>query len=285
MFEETSARPHYPTMIGTNNSQLIFCLPPKVGCTNFKYMFVNLSTNSTLPNNLNVHAHALMEKYGLIDIWHLLPHWDQISEIKGDYVKIMITRHPLRRLISCYKQKRLELKSMLSKMPIDKLKGYEAIHNRTKNGNDLTFPEFVQFIIDTYDWVSHNIFARHWLPVTSLCRVCYVQYDFILHLEHMEDDLDLLQAQGYLNKQARLPTWHRPMELQYSAQNTSIIEEDTRLHMKQLSPIQIAKLLKIYKWDFKIFGYSPVDFLWICKTCKVKLYSYILKITMLEMML
>lgn len=50
------------------------------------------------------------------------------------------------------------------------LKKYRNATDQNKAGNGVTFPEFVQYILD-----DPNHLNEHWAPYTSLCLPCYVR--------------------------------------------------------------------------------------------------------------
>lgn len=111
-----------------------------------------------------------------------------------------------------------------------------------QEGGVVTFRQFVHYLI------SQKFTARfndHWRPFHECCLPCHVHYDFIGHLETLEEDSRyVIDELGFRSKQ--LPSWY----VNYNA---------SRLVTKMFANVttsEIRRLAYIYRLDFVLFGYS-----------------------------
>ena len=247
---------HLPIYINEKHRTL-HCLTPKAGCTNFKRMLIwasGLYQDDRKLDKEYVHVPYTMEHYG----YYRLNRVPNMTDINKSYYKVMIIRNPIRRLVSCYRDKQKDLSNIILQLvkglPDTLLMQHKAIHERAKNGQYLSFAEFVQFIIDTYHVEGLGPFAEHWLPITQICQVCRVHYDFIISMEHVDEDIRLLQKLGHLNSSIQYPSGRDPGEKQ------SFYSDEWETYatglFNQLSSIQMKKVLEIYKDDFDYLGYG-----------------------------
>ena len=110
-------------------------------------------------------------------------------------------------------------------------------------GERPTFQEFVKFLIDPRTKRPVN---RHWMPFYKLCRPCKVHYDFIGHLETLNQDI------SYVLKTIGFPDDKR-FHIHKSRVNSSSL---VGKQVATLSHDQLTKLTDIYRLDFLLFGYS-----------------------------
>lgn len=63
-----------------------------------------------------------------------------------------------------------------------------------KNGDDVTFREFVDFVTDDSE---NKIRNEHWRPINELCRPCTVNYNLVSKYESLvEDATEILERIG-----------------------------------------------------------------------------------------
>ena len=101
-----------------------------------------------------------------------------------EYAKFMFVRHPMERLVSAYRDKfvnnnRSQEKWFFSRYGRKIIKRYRANATRESfaKGHDVTFAEFVQYVIDLPRSNHHIMFDNHWRPMHDLCFPCAIQYD------------------------------------------------------------------------------------------------------------
>ena len=81
--------------------------------------------------------------------------------------KFFFVRHPFERLVSCYRDK-FEFGSKSDYI-------FKTFNPSQIKSSRPTFPEFVQYLIDT----PIEQYNDHWLPYWMHCQVCTQNYDII----------------------------------------------------------------------------------------------------------
>lgn len=63
-----------------------------------------------------------------------------------------------------------------------------------KNGDDVTFQEFVEYVTDESSNETRN---EHWKPIYELCQPCLVNYNLVSKYESLvEDATEVLERIG-----------------------------------------------------------------------------------------
>jgi len=105
--------------------------------------------------------------------------------------------------------------------------------------------EFVQYIIHHNAWG----FDEHWRPMSLYCGICSFPYNRILHFENIETE-EKYFAKEISAKNAIHPRWENRNDEGFPK------EEILRKYFDILEDAEIDALYKIYKDDFKMFGYQ-----------------------------
>lgn len=111
-------------------------------------------------------------------------------------------------------------------------------------GNNVSFPEFVQFILS--EGADTN---EHWAPIYNLCLPCRLSYSFIGQYETISEDA-----------KAILSMIGAP-SIEFPVTRIGHTREKLRYFLQELSIYQIQALYKSYENDFKLFGYGLEDVL------------------------
>ena len=138
-----------------------------------------------------------------------------------------------------------------------------------KTTANLNFELFVEFVIHEIRSGLYSFGTLHWLPQTHICPVCHhdsdggAAYDFIGHLDTLEDDLEEL---------VRLcPELERFKDLLRGKPNAvdgGKISTASRSHayFRQLDKRLVLQLFEVYKDDFALFGFPyPEEFVKIAR--------------------
>ena len=122
--------------------------------------------------------------------------WRRLSEYKEKekslrlktYFKFVFVREPLHRLLSAFKDKFIGKNRHFSKN-IRKVivKAFRSKDFDPNGENNVTFSEFVHFY--SRDVITRN---PHWRQYEDLCHPCFINYDFIGHLETLREDAPLV---------------------------------------------------------------------------------------------
>ncbi len=141
----------------------------------------------------------------------------------ASYIKVLIVRNPLERLLSAYRNK-LEPPFSPAKRHFfpDNLKWYivqrsrrEQLSEDLRNGNisrslHPSFLEFVHFM-SLFDLSTYN---EHFKPVLDLCFPCAIQYDFYANFKSL--DYDLYALMDYLG----IPSSYYPKAISHISKPT-----------------------------------------------------------------
>lgn len=102
---------------------------------------------------------------------------------------------------------------------------------------NLTFQQFLTCIADG----SNDM---HWTPQWKLCNVCEINFDFIGHLDTVDEDAAHVISEIGLN-------------VTYPHSFASKTKQDINEWYKALPKELLLKLQKRYQYDFELHGWDP----------------------------
>ena len=148
-----------------DNRKFLFCINPKVACTNWKRTFLAMSGEKMAADLDSEEVHASkdlirLSSYPVEEIYRKL----------ATYTKYVFVRHPYDRLLSAFRDK-FEKKTsnfysrFLSPYIIRKYRIHSRNLTQQHGSNSVTFEEFV-------DYVLEKKFDRHWKPFHLNCLPC-----------------------------------------------------------------------------------------------------------------
>ena len=237
---------------GSKKMNISYCVIPKAGCTTWIRIFKflagqKLSTGNPMSiSKYEVHYEA-KDKYERFYI-------DRDSVfIKGSW-RIMTVRDPYTRLWSAYIDKLLLPDFWLTKgRQIVRLTRPVATPESVRCGNDVTFPEFIEYVIRNGHDMASIQQDKHWLPVSDICDPCVYKPDVIAKQETFLRDLAyVLKEKGMTEilqsiTSAKHPYFDLMDEIKYNF-------EIFKLHKHCTSIVGICKRMWI---AFTLNGYIP----------------------------
>lgn len=228
------SRRHLDNLVVVDQDEIIYCAIPKVASTEWREALTvyvghdkvkgKESQNRTMWKHLNEYS------------------TQNVTDKLQKYYKFIFVREPFARLLSAYKSKFVAGNDYYFKTF-----GREIIQKFRKNatehakntGDDVTFLEFLKHIIVAQ---YHD---EHWRPYDDLCHVCSINYDFIGHLETIDEDTPFLLKELGVEDRVTFKSRRR------SPQSSS----DLLKYYSQIPGPYIKRLGKIYFRDFQMFGY------------------------------
>ena len=203
--------------------QLLYCSTYKVSSTQLKQLIVKFSAGS----------------------WKQLEHYSDAEreQVLQTHFKFMFVRQPLERLLSAFIDKMYVARDpMYRRMwgrPILKRYRPNATAEAVENCDDITFEEFVRYVVDG-GW------DPHWAKYHRWCRVCAIDYDFIGRFENLQAELQYVfrWAPGV----EEMPNFIKP----YVSHNTTA---KVISYYSQLPRPLLVRLVRFFRSDYEVFGY------------------------------
>ncbi|KAI6653569.1 Carbohydrate sulfotransferase 10-like [Oopsacas minuta] len=266
----------YYSMLFNDRFQLLQCVIQKVSSSTWVSIFLELGgfDSQYLPE-----SHPIWQKISLVNN---LTDSRLLAQRFQTYTKFLLTRHPFERLLSAYKDKfilhsygdqfayDIIVKNYLSNVEEDVIR---QMREKLKRGeNDLninlsnstikqiarlnsgarefniTFLEFLNYIIAFVKVNEIHRLDYHWAPITIVCDPCEVRYDIIGKFETLSEDseaiLDYVQPN---NTQNRVTFPKRDPKVTNNLCNEAFMK----------IPLNVKRsLYEIYKEDFILFDYE-----------------------------
>ena len=171
------------------------------------------------------------------------------------YFKFTFVREPFERILSAYKDKFVHLRRV--DRPILAFHGREILKNFRPNAtrqaftklDDITFREFIQYLVTKGSNKSTPVIDWHWDNYVNICGMCAINYDFIGHYETFDQDLaDFIEAAGVSPKVAE--------RFDARANNKSDTASLLVSYYSQI-PIEWIDILgRLFRANFEMFSYD-----------------------------
>ena len=232
--------------------EVMGCFVAKVACSTWKYIMINATgkVNNVKRGQIAIHSRPFMRTVGLHVLADYTP--DEIEHRLRNYYKFMLVRHPFDRLSSAYREKfgpkNTYYHEALGKGIIKKYRK-NATQESLETGNDVKFGEFVKYLLDG----NPPGYNDHWKRYYEVCDPCRVKYNHIAKLETMGEDAGVILPTLGLSSHTSLPEWNVNLQAKKydisSGKNLSYVFDG-------LPPEDVRQLLRIYDYDFRLFGYQ-----------------------------
>lgn len=194
---------HNKVILG-QNSGLYVCLPPKSGVTNWHWLIAGISKRLR-PDVVKTFVHNVYESWpGFMEYRRLLE-----EKLKGTYnltgigsrdlrslklkndrnwekdaKGVILVRHPLTRLYSSWSNRFYKTHAKYYPEKIKFIKEHFEIENiNPPEGMAVTFLGFLKFVTSDEMWGHTRLQNGHWMPISTLCDVCNIKYDYIINQE------------------------------------------------------------------------------------------------------
>ena len=130
--------------------KFLLCSIAKIACTNWKRVLIYMTGKSRVESPEDIRS----------DYAHVSPHlvrlskfsMPEIKHILNTYSKLIFVRHPFTRVLSAYRNKLANKENAVFNLGIGKkiIRKYRAnpSNESLRRGHDVTFEEFVKFLLD-----------------------------------------------------------------------------------------------------------------------------------------
>ncbi|XP_011668980.2 carbohydrate sulfotransferase 11 [Strongylocentrotus purpuratus] len=235
--------------------KLLYCSIPKVGCTSWKRLILNITGYADALAELEKEKGALSVHETMQRIFQPLSKMDpgEAREVLKSYKKFMFVRNPYTRVLSAYRDKLILDKhskwrdEMLEWMVTEDPQAAADVFLGRRN---FTFEEFLRFYLSP---INNN---PHWREYYRLCLPCLVSYDFIGKFETMaEDSRYILDTLFRGNSSVGLSKSNRVTN---SSNNASLMDFYSRVPKDLLRRVSMYSGFTI---DSKLFSYDVPGFI------------------------
>ncbi|XP_075049069.1 carbohydrate sulfotransferase 9-like [Mixophyes fleayi] len=225
-----------------HSHKFIYCEVPKVGCSNWKRIIILLNESRGLTINE-------LEKSDV----HLSPFLIKLSsyppsiqtQLLANYTKVMVTRHPLERVVSAYRDKFSHANKGYYGATIANIIKRRVRKNKNFTEN-ITFQEFARYIV----LENPQSADTHWKPMNLLCNPCKIHYDIIGKLETIKQDADFVLKSIGAPKNLSYPS------IKHYSNEARTNDQISRHYLETLPPSLFRQLVKVYSVDFTMFEYN-----------------------------
>ena len=176
------------------------------------------------------------------------------------YLKSVMVRHPLERLLSAYRDKaqpsyfRARPKRIFPKLTLRNLmRDDNEIQEKLQEMDHFAFKSFLidNLFRTDLSWDYAGVLQRHWSKSNYLCRLCSIKWDFIAKMETIDTDSEkIFDFIGLTGK----------VHLGMHAANNGMGKVVN--YFKGLPKSIFLGIYEIYKMDFEILGYGVSEGLW-----------------------
>lgn len=242
-------RAAFRNILVSDKNQLLYCMIPKVACSNWRRVLLVLEGYTENPEALGT-ADVHNNTFGLL---RPLSDYssDEIIFRLSTYYKFLFVRNPIERLTSAYRNKFVEterpfFKKIFGRYILQKYRP-EKPASEVEKGEGVTFRDFVQYIVDSPP--EHREFVNsHWERYDRLCLPCLIYYDYIGKFETIEDDADYLLQLIDAKSKVSFPN----IKSTYRVPTKAL----SNFYYKSLSSDLQQRLVDKYEHDFDMFGYK-----------------------------
>ena len=246
---------HFSSIYVDDRHEFMYCMIPKVACTNWKRVLLVLSGHMNVTNPFDItpaqaHSREYNKHLKTLDMYSV----EEIKYRLENYFKFMFVRDPFERLLSAYRNKftvsyNTYFPQRYGRHIIKKFRQRPS-RQAMRQGKDVTFEEFTQYLLDPD---TEKPFNAHWRQYYKICHPCIVQYDAIGKYESMEADTSHILNEAGISDVIRFPKANR---LPGRPKTADILQQT----YANLSSVDIHRLWETYSVDFSMFGYPYPDF-------------------------
>ncbi|ELT96526.1 hypothetical protein CAPTEDRAFT_216064 [Capitella teleta] len=244
----------YSRMLVNEKHNVMYCALPKAGSTTINNLFY-YSITGKLPED-DIHCMDCWRKAGM-EYLHRYSHAAR-RKMLNTFYKVLVVRHPLDRMVSCWNGKFVHHNGNGNpwKMHFPRMvKLLRKIQINSSLEPDLrmnpTFEEFAKYIVHLNTLGLKD--DQHWRPHYRMCHPCSLDYDLIIKLDTIGDDLKPLMRKLNLTD-SNFPSLNVRRDI-----GTHAAFQRTLPEYRQLLADDIEKLRNMFRYDMELFNYHWDD--------------------------
>ncbi|XP_046561095.1 carbohydrate sulfotransferase 14-like [Haliotis rubra] len=234
----------YPRIIVDHRYKVLYCEIPKIATTNWKRVFLMLSSKMSPSLKLKMNGNDIHHKYEKYTTFLSALQPAEIDEVLRTYYKFVFVREPFERLLSAYRSKMAATnEGMFASIGRSIARKYRNnSHNKDPHPS---FSEFLEYIVKT----NTRTFNEHWQLQEDLCQVCNIKYDLIGKYEELQT-----------TAQTILDHIGAPSNVTFPQRSDTYLTEKTnrllRHYYQDIPPSLLEHVWRKYYPDFQLFNYT-----------------------------
>ncbi|XP_041371691.1 carbohydrate sulfotransferase 11-like [Gigantopelta aegis] len=241
---------HLQQILVDDDHKMLYCQIPEVAQTDWLRILVFLTGKVKVNNHLSMTSYDVHSKYN--------KYLKKLSDFSvkerqrriKDYYKFVFVREPIERLVGVYRNKFYAKYSTYFHQTFGRkiIKKYRKNPSKASllKGNDVTFAEFIQYLVDS-ERDDREPLNEHWEQYYKHCHPCLIRYNFVGTFENLQRDV-----QYVLKKTSAVQKLKPPLTSPVSPYSESFL---TSMY-KSVSTTNIRKLWKMYYPDYNLFSYQ-----------------------------
>lgn len=233
----------------SDRKNVIYCSVPKVACTNWKRVLQVFEEKIEHPMEIDNKEAVHTLKYSTFATINAT----EVMWRKNLYYSFLFVRHPLERLLSAYRNKLQDPYNSVFQRSVGSkiLKLYRVglTEKQYNDGKNVTFKEFINYVIQTFNDNGAKGLDEHWRIIHSLCNPCTMKYNFVGKMETLVEDAEQVLKEVGADKLVQFPSNATD---KYQVK----INELMKKYYSSMPAEVITQLYEIYEDDFVSFGYD-----------------------------
>jgi len=249
----------FPGSLYNKNFKYTICRIQKVASSNWIRAILvmdNIYSNKDLPEHLEG-ADEQRGRAVRLRALNTISDKKERNRTSSEYLNIVMVRHPFLRVASAFHNKMSPDHKSWYFRPLSRK--IEAAYRPMRSDpaqrklpltGAATFEDFVNFLVGDPQFDAY--YDGHWKSFDSHCQPCLFNYDVIVKMESIEEDMQ------FLRKKLKVPEMYNEVFLW--TRNRKVQHNETAL-FRQIPHHLVEKLYRKYATDFQLFGYSWPDWL------------------------
>ena len=250
--------------IADKERKMLFCLPPKSGCTSVNFIYQAMKTkNMTILSKEIYRDWKDSEK-----IYKIMPRVNQQLQESNclnsaSWKRAINIRHPFERLYSGWKDKFDTTKpyARFFRKYAGLAKKYQTSEDKHTGDNYLvSFEAFLEWVSKVNEKVNNN----HFKPMSYFCDPCEVDFTHVTQTETLTQDvISFFKDVSYAPDIQILNFMDHPDKNYFALQKYPGSESAKTVFLDiatRKKPV-IEKIYEYFYWDFELFGYTADGYL------------------------